>query len=59
MGVHCIQSLGQSNIASTEESTPKFLMYPMSWGKAWPPCLLGPPGSLEEQEAKAHYLAED
>jgi hypothetical protein len=47
--------LGQTNIASTEEGTPKFLMYSMSWGKAGSPCLLGPSGPPEEQEPKARY----
>jgi hypothetical protein len=44
MTVTCIQSLGQANTASTEEDTPKFLMYPKSRGKTGPPCLLGPSG---------------
>jgi hypothetical protein len=59
MRVTCIRPLGHTNIPSTEEGTPKFLMYPMSWVTAGPTCLLGPFGPPEEQEPKARYQAEE
>ena len=59
MTVTCIRPLGHTNIPSTEEGTPKFLMYTMSWGIAEPICLLGSSGPPEEQETKAHYRAEE
>jgi hypothetical protein len=59
MRVTCIQPLGHTNIPSTEEDIPKFLMYPMSWGIAGPTCLLGSSHPPEEQEPKARYQAEE
>jgi len=44
MRVTFIRPLEHKKIPSTEEGTPKFLMYPMSWGIARPTCLLGSSG---------------
>jgi hypothetical protein len=52
MRITCIWPLGHTNIQSTEEGTPKFLMYQMCWGIAGPTCLLGSSGPPEEQEPR-------
>ena len=59
MTVTCIRPLGHTNIPSTEEGTPKFLMYPMSWVIAGSTCLLRSFGPSKEQEPKARYQAEE
>jgi len=59
MRVTCIRPLGHTNIPSTEDGTPKFLMYQMSWGIAGPTCLLESSGPPAEQEPKACYQAEE